>query len=205
MTFHPRIKQQQQRRRRFLSKIGLLTMIISILTMSSQTKLVRAAFLVTRPSVCQMSFNHVPKANMKTSNCLHDEQERLLQRRARSAISRAAMTTSSSETSESESSPKDGKENNVKEVSNPVREEPVPIYQTEGLFAVDKPLNWTSNDMVSYIRGILERDARNRGAKPVKVSSRRNKSRIVRVGHGGTLDPLGKFSFVYCAVRIVLA
>ncbi|KAL7578441.1 hypothetical protein ACA910_012832 [Epithemia clementina (nom. ined.)] len=66
----------------------------------------------------------------------------------------------------------------------------VPLYRTEGLFAVDKPLNWTSQDMVSYIRGILERDARNRGAKPVKISSRVNKERIIRVGHGGTLDPL---------------
>lgn len=69
-------------------------------------------------------------------------------------------------------------------------QEPVSLYQSEGIFAVKKPLEWTSNDVVSYIRGILERDARDRGANPVKVSSRRNKSRIVRVGHGGTLDPL---------------
>ena len=85
-------------------------------------------------------------------------------------------------------------------------EQNVPLYRSEGLFAVDKPLDWTSNDVVSYIRGMLERDARNRGAKPVKVGSRRNKSRIVKVGHGGTLDPLGtwwsgiilKFLFRIC-------
>lgn len=69
-------------------------------------------------------------------------------------------------------------------------QEPVSLYRSQGIFCVEKPLNWTSNDVVSYIRGILERDARQRGAKPVKVTSRRNKSRILRVGHGGTLDPL---------------
>lgn len=51
-------------------------------------------------------------------------------------------------------------------------------------------MNWTSQDVVSYIRGILERDARNRGATPTPIRSRRNKSRKVKVGHGGTLDPL---------------
>jgi len=61
------------------------------------------------------------------------------------------------------------------------------LYRSEGIFSVDKPPEWTSNDVVSYIRGILERDARNRGAKPVRVGSRRNKDRIVRVGHGGTV------------------
>jgi len=66
----------------------------------------------------------------------------------------------------------------------------VPLLLSEGLFAVNKPLEWTSQDVVSYIRGILERDARSRGANPAKVTSRKNKSRKVRVGHGGTLDPL---------------
>ena len=66
----------------------------------------------------------------------------------------------------------------------------VPLYRSEGLFAVNKPLEWTSQDVVSYIRGILERDARIRGAQPARVTDRRNKNRAVRVGHGGTLDPL---------------
>lgn len=72
-------------------------------------------------------------------------------------------------------------------------EAPIPLYRDQGLFAVYKPLEWTSSDVVSYIRGILERDARHRGAKPLKVGSRqakRNKNRVVKVGHGGTLDPL---------------
>lgn len=56
--------------------------------------------------------------------------------------------------------------------------------------AVYKPLNWTSNDVVEYVRARLEIDARKRGLKPARVGSRRNKSRIVKVGHGGTLDPL---------------
>jgi tRNA pseudouridine55 synthase len=66
----------------------------------------------------------------------------------------------------------------------------VPLYQAQGIFAVHKPINWTSQDVVAYIRGILEREAKGRGAHPVRPTSRRNKSRIVRVGHGGTLDPL---------------
>jgi hypothetical protein len=74
--------------------------------------------------------------------------------------------------------------------------EQIPLHRSEGIFAVYKPLDWTSNDVVSYIRGILERDARNRGAKPDKIGGnrrRRNRSRsknTIKVGHGGTLDPL---------------
>ena len=67
----------------------------------------------------------------------------------------------------------------------------VPLYRAEGLFAVNKPLDWTSSNVVSYIRGILERDARNRGAKPEKLSRRKvPNDRKIKVGHGGTLDPL---------------
>ena len=66
----------------------------------------------------------------------------------------------------------------------------IPVHLSEGLFAVEKPLNWTSSDVVTNIRGILERDAKSRGSKVVSVLSRHNKSRKVKVGHGGTLDPL---------------
>lgn len=65
----------------------------------------------------------------------------------------------------------------------------VPLYRAEGVFAVNKPVDWTSSDVVSYIRGILERDARNRGANPEKLG-RRKSNRTIKVGHGGTLDPL---------------
>jgi hypothetical protein len=66
----------------------------------------------------------------------------------------------------------------------------IPLYRSEGMLSIVKPLGWTSSDVVSFIRKMLERDARDRGAKPVRVGSRRNKSRIIKVGHGGTLDPL---------------
>jgi TruB family pseudouridylate synthase (N terminal domain) len=66
-----------------------------------------------------------------------------------------------------------------------------PVLAVEGLFAVDKPLEWTSQDVVSFIRGMFERDARSRGANPGKIGSRKNKNlQVVRCGHGGTLDPL---------------
>jgi tRNA pseudouridine55 synthase len=74
--------------------------------------------------------------------------------------------------------------------TNTTTEEIVPLYRAQGLLAVHKPFNWTSQDVVSYLRGILERDARNRGANPTPIRSRRNKSRKIKVGHGGTLDPL---------------
>ena len=76
-------------------------------------------------------------------------------------------------------------------INNGDQEAPkVPLLRSEGIFAVYKPLDWTSSDVVSFIRKILERDARERGAKPVRPGSRKNKSRIIKVGHGGTLDPL---------------
>jgi len=66
-------------------------------------------------------------------------------------------------------------------------EEEESIYQAQGLFAVYKPLEWTSQDVVSYIRGMLERDARSRGLKVEKLRKRGNKKRQFKVGHGGTL------------------
>lgn len=54
-------------------------------------------------------------------------------------------------------------------------------------------MEWTSNDVVSFLRKMLERDARERGANPIPATSkkaRRNKKRVIKVGHGGTLDPL---------------
>ena len=66
-----------------------------------------------------------------------------------------------------------------------------PVLVVEGLFVVDKPLEWTSHDVVSFIRVMFERDARSRGANPGKIGSRKNRSlQVIRCGHGGTLDPL---------------
>jgi len=84
------------------------------------------------------------------------------------------------------------------------RQPPPPLYLAEGLFAVIKPLTWSSNDVVSYIRGILIRDAKERGVtdnsddhddnntprKKKKKWTGRRKNQLMKVGHGGTLDPL---------------
>ena len=69
--------------------------------------------------------------------------------------------------------------------------QPQLVHKVEGLCAVYKPINWTSQDVVSYIRGMLERDARQRGVTLAKRRSRRSKNKI-KVGHGGTLDPLAE-------------
>lgn len=71
--------------------------------------------------------------------------------------------------------------------------DPPPLYIAEGLFAVHKPLTWTSQDVVAYIRGLLIRDAKDRGADKAINSDRQQKRRkkpLMKVGHGGTLDPL---------------
>ncbi|KAL7465673.1 hypothetical protein ACHAXS_005982 [Conticribra weissflogii] len=78
-----------------------------------------------------------------------------------------------------------------------------PLYRAEGLIAVHKPLTWTSNDVVAYIRGILTRDAQNRGAegnssgdngksgnKGNRFKKKKGRKQLLKVGHGGTLDPL---------------
>lgn len=64
----------------------------------------------------------------------------------------------------------------------------IPLLITEGLFAINKPLNWTSSNIVSYIRKMLEHDTRKRGIIPGKVGTK--SKRVIKVGHGGTLDPL---------------
>jgi hypothetical protein len=60
-------------------------------------------------------------------------------------------------------------------------------YLQEGLFAVSKPLNWTSQDVVGFLRKMLERDARERGCIDERPKKR---NPWMKVGHGGTLDPL---------------
>ena len=97
-------------------------------------------------------------------------------------------TTSPNMSTESSSAEPSAKRQKVDETQKEKKED-VPLYRSEGIFAVNKPLEWSSNDVVSYIRGILERDARNRGAE-VRKPRRRAKKGVVRVGHGGTLDPM---------------
>eukprot|EP00571_Detonula_confervacea_P010362 CAMPEP_0172301986 /NCGR_PEP_ID=MMETSP1058-20130122/3767_1 /TAXON_ID=83371 /ORGANISM="Detonula confervacea, Strain CCMP 353" /LENGTH=404 /DNA_ID=CAMNT_0013012309 /DNA_START=107 /DNA_END=1321 /DNA_ORIENTATION=+ len=64
---------------------------------------------------------------------------------------------------------------------------PPPLYLAEGLVAVHKPLTWSSQDVVAYVRGILIQDAKDRG---IKEPAGRRKKPLMKVGHGGTLDPL---------------
>ena len=57
-----------------------------------------------------------------------------------------------------------------------------PLYLCEGVFAVSKPLEWTSSDVVTYIRKMLERDAKERGfVDPPK----RGRKPLIKCGHGG--------------------
>ena len=74
---------------------------------------------------------------------------------------------------------------------NADKDEAPPLYLAEGLLAVHKPLTWTCNDVVSYIRNILTRDAFSRGFKESNAGGRKKRNKpLMRVGHGGTLDPL---------------
>ncbi|GAB5030479.1 trna pseudouridine synthase 1 [Nannochloropsis oceanica] len=55
-----------------------------------------------------------------------------------------------------------------------------PLLDMNGFVAVYKPKDWSSNDVVQKVRGVLEKEARQRAGTKVKV----------KVGHGGTLDPM---------------
>ena len=66
-------------------------------------------------------------------------------------------------------------------------EPPQPLYLEEGLFAVVKPLGWTSQQVVGKVRKILEQDAKARNVPDQRTKRRRP---WMKVGHGGTLDPL---------------
>ena len=66
----------------------------------------------------------------------------------------------------------------------------VQLYRAEGLLSVVKPLNLTSQDVVKCIRRVLESDTHRRGGTTSSPTARKNKNRIIKAGHGGTLDPL---------------
>ena len=51
----------------------------------------------------------------------------------------------------------------------------------DGILLVDKPVGWTSFDVVAKIRGQIRREYQEQGIKPTK--------RQLKVGHAGTLDP----------------
>jgi tRNA pseudouridine55 synthase len=65
-----------------------------------------------------------------------------------------------------------------------------------GLIAVHKPKDMTSNDVVMKVRNVLQRGARDilqgRSSSSNSSSSDSTKKVKIKVGHGGTLDPLAE-------------
>ena len=57
------------------------------------------------------------------------------------------------------------------------------VVVPSGLVAIYKPRDWTSSDVVSKVKGILSKGLQNRCG---------NKRFKIKVGHGGTLDPLAE-------------
>jgi len=55
----------------------------------------------------------------------------------------------------------------------------------EGILLVDKPIDWTSFDVVNRVRGVIARDLS-------------KKPRSIKVGHTGTLDPAATGLLVIC-------
>ena len=78
---------------------------------------------------------------------------------------------------------------------------PFPNAVVSGLVPILKPSDWTSHDVVAYMRKTLEMDAKERqrraaaaaadlpedGEAAAKIKIKRPK---IKVGHGGTLDPM---------------
>ena len=54
---------------------------------------------------------------------------------------------------------------------------------------VDKPLEWTSFDVVNKLRGTLQHLKLSDGSRPYKK---------IKVGHAGTLDPLATGLLIVC-------
>jgi tRNA pseudouridine 55 synthase len=105
----------------------------------------------------------------------------------------SASSFSSTHKDEGQSHHEQGKQqgnvNHPDQTSAAAAGDAIPIHLAEGICAVYKPIGWTSQDVVSYLRGMLERDARSRGAVLSKRRSKKSKLKV-KVGHGGTLDPL---------------
>lgn len=119
-----------------------------------------------------------------TSTSTATFQSTLLKSRNRQFLKLYSSNVEEESTIPSSSPSSTASENNSEQI------EPL-VHRAEGLCAVHKPMDWTSQDVVSYIRGMLERDARERGVVLAKRRSRKSKKKI-KVGHGGTLDPLAE-------------
>ena len=146
--------------------LRLLPLVLLISTMSSST-------LAFRPVWNPKTLSHSIR---RTTATVIDFRQPFITFSAQKHL----HTTASDDTSSS-SSPS---------ASSSTQEE-VPIHLAEGLFCAYKPLEWTSQDVVSKIRAMLEHDARSRGATLAKRRTRKSKKKV-KVGHGGTLDPLAE-------------
>lgn len=62
-------------------------------------------------------------------------------------------------------------------------------FQKGRVLLVDKPLEWTSFDVVNKLRGTLQHLKDKEGKKPFKK---------IKVGHAGTLDPLATGLLIVC-------
>lgn len=102
-------------------------------------------------------------------------------------VNKRVMLAASNDLSTSTSITTDPSSSTTTTTAATVNNESVPLYLAEGLIAVHKPLTWTCNDVVSYIRNILTRDAQTRG---FEGKMRKRGKPLMKVGHGGTLDPL---------------
>ena len=110
-------------------------------------------------------------------------------------ISNCAIRThlfSTTSTSSGTNTTISNQQNKTKKFTPKLQKSQEPLYLREGLFSVIKPNNWTSSNAVEYIRRIFEVDARKRGVqgknrKLIKVGKI---PPLLKVGHGGTLDPL---------------
>ena len=65
-----------------------------------------------------------------------------------------------------------------------------------GFILADKPRGWSSHDVVHSIRDTLESHFKLSGSKPQNPKKWRNNKAGLKVGHGGTLDPLATGALV---------
>lgn len=63
---------------------------------------------------------------------------------------------------------------------------PPGVAVPDGFMVVHKPMNWTSFDVVGRIRSVLEKHLKAQGVTFSKKGGRKG----LKVGHGGTLDPM---------------
>ena len=59
-----------------------------------------------------------------------------------------------------------------------------------GIIIIDKPVDWTSHDVVAKLRGALRSAMRENAVSGGAAQQKPGAAKNLRVGHGGTLDPM---------------